>query len=403
LSLDSIWRWNNSGAFFIYVVSGALSGMSKLIQRNRWRQSRDPNCTFFKALCNLPHTCLMSLKDHFGMVWAIRKPMKHIQSLTILALASSFPLAGLAQTTIFNDSFNAGSTLNTANTAPTATSTGYQIASTKSTSGSLLNPGDLKLNFASTSSGIAEIQALFTTSPISLSAVGDSITLNVTFAATSGILVGSSSFIAGGLYNSGGIAPISGGNLANGGTSSNLVTYASGGAQNWLGYVGRINGTGNSLIATRPAQTAAGGLNNTVQDLIGNSFSASGGYNNPAGASLHSKSSTAGALATTDSFQYTLSYTLGATGLTIADSLTDLTTTASLFSDSTTASGANEIATTFDGFAFGDRAATAGAANTVDISNINITSNVQPVPEPTSIALLSGGAILGLLMRRKRS
>ncbi len=305
----------------------------------------------------------------------------------------------MGQTTVFSDNFSS-STLNTANTTPTATSTGYQIASTKSTTGSALSAGDFKITFGSTSSGIAEFQGLFTSTPVSLTTVGQFIDYKITFADTSGLLPGASSFIAGGLYNSGGSAPVNNGQLASSGIGSMTTTFPTGNAANWAGYVGIIRpSTTSSTIVTRPVQQGTAATPNTDQELIGNSFSTTGGYNNPAGTTLHSLAGSV-ALATGATYNYDFRITLSATGtLTVADSLTSSDGSTTLFSDTSTATGANLLTTSFDGFAFGDRAGTAGTANTMDISQIIVTDNIA-VPEPTVMAL-SGLSVIGLAAFRR--
>jgi hypothetical protein len=320
--------------------------------------------------------------------------MKTIRSFAALALAASFPVIAEAQTTVFSDNFGSGSTLDGATATPTANSTSYQVASTKvATGSSLVGPGDLKLTFPSTSSGIAEIQAVFTTTPVSLVTVGDTVTLSVVFTDTSGIfpVVGpsGSSFLSEGLYNSGGVAPVPNGGLANSGIGTG-TTFATGHAQNWLGYIGRVNGlNNNSVIDTRPAQS---GANNVSQELIGANFSSSGGYANPV--QLHAKASSALSVSTGDLLAFTIQYTLSAAGtITIADTLTDQTTATQLFTDSASASGANFLTANFDALAFGYRSATNnGAALTMDISQITVTDTIQPVPEPGTLALMGIGA-----------
>ncbi len=327
--------------------------------------------------------------------------MKHLLFgyRTLVACAFGLPLAASAQT-VFDDTFNNGSTVNGATATPTVNSTSYQVASTKNSS-STINPGDLMMTYPSTSSGIAEIQALFTTTPITLVGIGDSLSYSVTFKDTSGLLPAGSSFLSGGLYNSGGNAPVPSGGLAASGIGAG-TGFTTGNAQNWLGYIGRINGNGNSsVIATRPAQSGA--INNVAQDLIGNNFSATGGYNTPAGTTLHSKTSTVGTLTVGDTFVYNVTYVLSAAGtLTISDSLTDSTLGSSLFTDSSTATGANLVTTTFDGLAFGDRTSVAGAANTMDISEISVIANLGAVPEPSTFALMGVGALAVGLYRRSR-
>jgi hypothetical protein len=234
--------------------------------------------------------------------------------------------------------------------------------------------------------------------------VGDTITLTVDFADTSGIfpalsIASGSSFLSGGLYNSGTVAPVPSGGLAASGIGTG-TTYATGYAQNWVGYIGRINGaSANSVIDTRPAQS---GANNVSQELIGANFSTSGGYANPG--QLHSKASSALTVTTGDLLAYTIQMTLSAAGtLTIADTLTDQTTSSQLFTDSTTATGATLLTTTFDALAFGYRSATNnGAALTMDISQITVTDSIQSVPEPGIAVLIGSGLTLVAVVFRRR-
>ena len=327
-----------------------------------------------------------------------------LKSVGLLAVIA--PVAALADNnTVFSDTFNNGSTLNSTTATPTANSTSYQVVSSKNATGSSMAANDLKLTFPSTSSGIAEIQAQFTSSPVALVSVGDDITLNVSFVSTSGIfpaasIASGSSFLAGGLFNSGGTAPIASGALNNSGDSSGLSTFGTGGAQNWVGYVGRINGqNANSIIGTRPAQVSG---NNTAQELIGTGFSAGGSYAN--GVTVHTKASSALQVSAGDLLNYSLNYTLTAAGtITITDTLVDQTTSTTLFTDSVAASGANYLAGPIDSLGFGYRSATNNAAAlTMDITQISITDTV-PTPEPSTLALAGVGALASLrLFRRNR-
>jgi len=98
--------------------------------------------------------------------------------------------ASILPTLVLNDSLNSGSTINGTN-SPTATSTNYDIASSKDGSGSSLTSGDLAIVCPSTSSGISEAQAIFT--PVSLVNTGDAVELTVTFTDKAGLLSSASS------------------------------------------------------------------------------------------------------------------------------------------------------------------------------------------------------------------
>jgi hypothetical protein len=122
--------------------------------------------------------------------------MKKILNLKMAfaLLLAAAPLGAMAQTTIFTDTFNHGSTLNGTSTpggTPTASSTSYDIASTKAANtGPAIASGDLTLKLnAATTSGFLEAQALFTSTPFALNAVGDYINLTYTFTDTGGTLL----------------------------------------------------------------------------------------------------------------------------------------------------------------------------------------------------------------------
>src|ERR1017187_51007 len=125
-----------------------------------------------------------------------------------LALSSQ---SVLAQTTVFSDQFNAGSTLNAAPTAPTATATSYEYGVGAATgASSSLNPGDLTLALGNTSSTLGEIAARFGAASTALANIGDFIDLQVTWVATANVYSGSAGTgtqVALGLYNSGGSSP----------------------------------------------------------------------------------------------------------------------------------------------------------------------------------------------------
>src|SRR4051794_37582589 len=89
----------------------------------------------------------------------------------ILAMATT-SLACAQTTTIFTDDF-ATSSLNPAMyPIPTATSTGYEVASTKAAGASLSGGGGLNFGMPATNSGLVEAQAWFSSTPISLTSPG---------------------------------------------------------------------------------------------------------------------------------------------------------------------------------------------------------------------------------------
>jgi hypothetical protein len=334
--------------------------------------------------------------------------MKHILLVAVVSTLVA-PLVSVGQTTVFNDTFNNGSTLDSATpSAPTANSTDYDIASTKGDiTASTINPGDLtlKLNSA-TSSGYWQIEALFTSTPVTLATVGDYIDLTYTFTDTGGTILaqGASSYIFTGLYNSGGSAPTYAVNANGGLTATAGSANATGNAANWQGYVSRISNAGTSVIDTRPVQNGVG-TSSANQDLVGNNLGG-GSYNNPTGVQLGSE--TAAAVLTSGS-QYTVSYVLAFTAagtITITNSLySGVGTGGSLiFSETNTASGANLLTTSFEGLAIGARHSGGSPSTnpTMDITDINVTSFIQPVPEPSTFAL-AGLGVFGFALKYRRS
>lgn len=326
-----------------------------------------------------------------------------IKYAALMALSTSIPLVVSAQTTVFSDNFSNGSTLNGTGTA-TASSTSYDIASTKAATSSLA-AGDLKLGLPGTTSGFVEAQAVFATTPISLSTVGDNLHLTYTFTDTLNILFAGGSQLYNGLYNSGGSAPATG-LQSSGLTGTAGSPYATGGAALWKGYNGRIGYTTNtSAIYTRPQQSGAG-TTSANQSLLGHT--GTGAYANPSGGNLVS-SSGAGASLTASSV-YTLDFSITLSGLNtlaITNTLYSGTGTGGsvLFTEGGAASGANYFTNSFDAFAIGDRYNFGtSAASTLDISSITISDYIQSVPEPGTLALAGSGLLLALgVYRRSRS
>src|SRR5512146_2741144 len=113
---------------------------------------------------------------------------------------------------IFSDQFGTGSTVNSpTQAAPTQNSTAYSILSAKSWSPTPLLSADLlRYGIASSSSGTIEVQALFTSSPVSLVTAGDFVQVVITFTNNTGLFTANMQMGVG-LYNSGQVMPIAGG------------------------------------------------------------------------------------------------------------------------------------------------------------------------------------------------
>ena len=306
------------------------------------------------------------------------------------------PLAALAQTTFFADTFGGGSTLNNPTpTSPTANSADYQLISSKTwTPDPSLTPGDLLFGIPATTSGDMEIQALFTTNAVALSQVGDYIQMTVTFTNTSGLLTEAGQ-LGFGLYNGSQVQPVPGG--LNGTATSGSSTAATGGVKEWKGYVAQINYSGaNSRIMTRPVQTGTG---NNVQDLI-TSGSGSTSYTGQTTVGSTSPST----VILTKGNAYTEVLTIKLTDLntlSITNMLYDGPGTSGtvLANFGGVASGSTYIASAFDGLAIGYFGRANATTNVMEISSINIQGHSTVITgpplittQPVPITVAAGGS-----------
>jgi hypothetical protein len=295
--------------------------------------------------------------------------MKLPAILLLLALAkvlASYAMAG----TILADNFSTSTLNSTTPAAPTATSTAYQLFSSKSWNPTpAITANDLKFGIGSTSSGHIEVQALFSPTPIALTNVGDYLELTVTFTNTSGLFA-QSGHVGFGLYHSGGVAPIAGGMN---GTAVSGTTGVTGGAQGWRGYVSRVAYSGGShRIATRPAQTSTTGNN---QDLV---TEGSGTQSYTGAVNLATSSSTLTQAAGTQLTE-ALRITLAAAGTLQIDSRLHLgadTNGTLLLSQSASASGANLLTNSFDALCVGWRDTSSAAATRMDIQSLTVTTSL---------------------------
>ncbi len=307
--------------------------------------------------------------------------MKHLtrpQSAVLpllLSLIAILPWTAAAGT-VLSDDFSS-STLNAVSpAAPTSSATAYHLFSSKPWNPApTIGGNDLKFGIGATTSGHIEVQALFASTPIALTNVGDYLELSVTFLNTSGLFA-QGGHVGFGLYNSGGVAPIAGGMNA---TAVSGTTGVTGGAKDWQGYAARLayNG-GTHRLATRPAQSVTTGNN---QDLV---TEGSGSQSYANAVSLGSAASTftqdAGAQLT-----QTLRYTLTAANtLQIESKLYSGADTngALLVSQSATASGANFLTNSFDALCVGWRATANTAATLMDIQTLSVTTSL-PVGAPS--------------------
>jgi hypothetical protein len=325
-------------------------------------------------------------------------------------LAASAAMADAAP--IFTDTFTNGSTVGGASVpggTPTASFTSYDIASTKNASGSTISGGVLSIGMPATTSGFYEAQAVFSTTPVALAAVNDSLTLRYVFTDSANVLTGtgltSSSALWTGLYNSASSIPLT--TLANTGLTTTQTTGSilTAGVAPWQGFVMRIAATGtngavgSSQLYTRPAQTT--GTSSAVQELLGNNVGG-GAYNGPTGSTFRTLSGS-GSPTLTVGEQYTVDYTitlLGTGTLGITGNLFSGAGTGGplLFTASGTATGANALTTSFDGLAIGYRYNGTSVASSLNVNSIEVTATI--VPEPATVVLAGLG--LAALLRASR-
>lgn len=310
-----------------------------------------------------------------------------MKSVGLIALLLMSPLAGMAQYIVFTDNFSNGSTTNHTSVpggTPFASFTSYDVAASKAaTTGTTINPSDLKIALnGATSSGLLEVQAVFTKAPITLVNVGDSINLTYIFRMTNGLPT-VAAYLGQGLYNSAGVPPVAGG-LNNSGLGTGAGSpFATGNCQAWQGYFSRILSLTNAIL-TRPVQNGnASGTTSANQDLLGSGVS--GGFTNPGPATVGTVITPS--VSITTGAYYTISYTI-----TLTDTNTPtLTITSVLFNgvgtngtvlstETATATGANYLTNSFDSIAFGRRDTGGSSVVTMDITNITISENLAGLP-----------------------
>jgi autotransporter-associated beta strand protein len=316
------------------------------------------------------------------------KPIKLIMkahSSSTLTLVTLFACAQLtaSATVFFSDVFTNGSTLNSTSPAnPTPTNTAYQILSTKAWSPApAIAARDLSFGFASTSSGLIEVQALFATNPIALVLPGDNMQLTIVFTNRSGILPASAgaSQLDIGLFNSGNIAPFK---PFPGGTNVSTGLTVSDYAQKWLGYVGQIV-TGASKMMTRPSQaSAADGWN---QELV-LSGSNTGTARNQA--NVGATTTTAVTLTTGATYTEVLAIVMNdVNSLTITNTLYSGVGTGGtvVVSSGGIATNTTFVTGGFNGLGFGYQTKVAGSANIIDVASVQVVGSVTPVTGPPTI------------------
>jgi fibronectin-binding autotransporter adhesin len=335
----------------------------------------------------------------------MNRTSQHLIKRTMLwiSLAITLPVGVMAQQTVFYDNF-ATSTINgtsTNNGSATASYTSYDIASGKSATSTTIAPGHFGLECASTSAGYLEGQALFTSYPVTLATVGDSIDIQVVFTDTTNFFnnnAANAESFGVGLFYSGGSLPIctntTGTNLWNGGLASSRIESTLGGVQNWIGYRGLLTynpgASASSVIQTRPAQNQG---NNQNQCLM---QSGSGGY---AGANTVAQQANSWVGLTLNiGSQYTVDYNISITStnpLTLAftnilyagvgTSGTVIATNGGITSNSSYI-----LTTNFDSFSVGGER-TGSRQSTNDINQVMITATLAAQAGPYYVVSGTGG------------
>lgn len=311
-------------------------------------------------------------------------------SLRLLVYIVAILLAAspaLQATVFFSDTFSNGSTLNSLTPAdPTPDSTSYQLSSSKSWNPTpSLTANDLKFGIGSTSGGGIEVQALFTTNPVSLSLPGDYIQLRVTFTNTAGLLTAAGLW-GFGLYNGAQVAPVAGG--LNATALNTLSDHVTDGVRDWQGYWGQRGYTGeNSRIVRRLPQTT--GPDNRNQNLT-STGSGTQSYGNPGGTTVGPQSTApSGGLVVGNTYTVVLNISLIAAGtLAITNIYYDgPDTNGTVISQfGCEASGSDFFTSTFDGFAIGWRARANTTGGTVmDISSITVEGSATTITTPPDI------------------
>lgn len=326
----------------------------------------------------------------------------HPSKIALVALIVA-PAALHAQTTVFSTNFSTGERVTTGGTYDAGD---WTLASTKNTTGIAYGTGAFTFGMAATTSGLVQAQNRFTASPSTISNVGEWIELTVKFTNNNNLLAGgTSSLINIGLFDSGGANPALG-LEASGLTATDGSPFASGNAQNWEGYVGRLALTGGTnQLFTRPPQLndgTVGGSTSENQELLFNAVG-NGAFDYPGGVQLGTTAtSTQAALTAATQYTATLRISVSAASeYTVVYSLLNGAGDTTLQTISrTTVSGSFINNLSIDGIGIGYRQSGTSLATSISLNSVDVT--LSTVPEPSGFAAVAGLAGLGFAASRRR-
>ena len=283
------------------------------------------------------------------------------------------PLAVMADTTVFSDTFTADSSIGSMwfNTYST---TAYTVALNTPNAG-------LNINVTSGTGKVINEFAQFTTTPVTLLTVGQYITLTVSFNSTS--MAGNNGYLLTGLYNTQGSVA----------TANLLNTSVGGGATaNDTGYFGLLDFSTYANGSTKWYAKTPGGAASTNNELAYYSSMAANTYVQVLPGTYSSGSS--GLLV--NNVNYTMAYTIKKTASGNEIDTVITRNSDSVVMDNWSLTDSAGIFSSFDELDFGVYGKN-GAQPNIDILSETVTTNV---PEPATFAL-AGLGMLGLLLVRR--
>jgi len=285
-----------------------------------------------------------------------------------------------AQTTIYSDTFTSDSSL--------SQPPWYNLNNTSAASFAL-NPTagqGLALTVNSGSTGkVNEMFAEFSSTPVSLTAAGQYISLVVNFNSPSGMATDTGGLLVG-LFNNSTINTTNEQGSGGGSTTAGGETAANTGYFGIMGY--------NTSAGTSTKFFARNGSATDVNEL--------GYYSIQSGAGATTQLGSASAVTNANlglNINYTLSYTItdeGASG----NSVNAIISNGSTVLDNWTQNDPSALYNSFNELDFGNY----GKAAAVDVNVLSesVSTNVTPTPEPSTFALAGAGLVLLNLLRFRR-